>query len=70
MTENEIAKQILDAAFVVHTKFAPGLFESVYEGRDAVRSDEERISLRNVRSPCRYCTITFDLIRRSGPTWW
>ena len=31
MTENEIAKQILDAAFVVPTKLGPGLLESVYE---------------------------------------
>jgi GxxExxY protein len=31
VTENEIAKQILDAAFVVHTKLGPGLLESVYE---------------------------------------
>jgi len=31
MTENEIAKQILDAAFHVHAKLGPGLFESVYE---------------------------------------
>jgi GxxExxY protein len=31
MTENEIAKSILDAAFVVHTKLGPGVFESVYE---------------------------------------
>jgi GxxExxY protein len=31
MTENQIAKQILDRAFVVHTKLGPGLFESVYE---------------------------------------
>ena len=31
MTENEIAKQILDAAFTVHTKLGPGLLESVYE---------------------------------------
>jgi GxxExxY protein len=31
MTENEIARQILDAAFVVHTKLGPGLLESVYE---------------------------------------
>ena len=31
MTENEIARQILDAAFRVHTKLGPGLFESVYE---------------------------------------
>jgi len=31
MTENEIAKLVLDAAFVVHTKLGPGLLESVYE---------------------------------------
>jgi GxxExxY protein len=31
MTKNQIAKQILDGAFVVHTKLGPGLFESVYE---------------------------------------
>jgi len=31
MTENETAKQILDAAFLVHTKLGPGLLESVHE---------------------------------------
>ncbi len=31
MTENEIAKIILDAAFKIHKKLGPGLFESVYE---------------------------------------
>jgi len=31
MTENEIAKEILDTAFLVHTKLGPGLLESVYE---------------------------------------
>ena len=31
MTENEIAKQVLDAAFLVHTKLGAGLLESVYE---------------------------------------
>lgn len=31
MSENEIAKHILDAAFLVHTKLGPGVFESVYE---------------------------------------
>jgi len=31
MSENEIAKHILDAAFLVHTKLSPGIFESVYE---------------------------------------
>ena len=31
MTENEIATQIVDAAFKIHTTLGPGLFESVYE---------------------------------------
>lgn len=31
MTENEISKRILDAAFLVHTKLGSGLLESVYE---------------------------------------
>jgi len=43
MTENEIAKQILDAAFVVHTKLGPGLFESVYEVVMGVRAEKEKV---------------------------
>ena len=31
MRENEIAKEVVDAAFRVHTKLGPGLLESVYE---------------------------------------
>ncbi len=31
MTENEIAKEIVDTAYKVHTKLGPGLLESVYE---------------------------------------
>ena len=31
MTENEIAKIIVDVAYHVHKKLGPGLFESVYE---------------------------------------
>jgi len=31
MTENEIAKHVLDCAFLVRTKLGPGLLESVYE---------------------------------------
>ena len=31
MTENQLASQILDAAFLVHTNVGPGLLESVYE---------------------------------------
>ena len=31
MTENEIAKEIVDAAYKAHTTLGPGLLESVYE---------------------------------------
>lgn len=31
MTENEIAKVIVDCCFKVHTELGPGLLESVYE---------------------------------------
>jgi len=31
MTENEISKYILDAAFKVHTALGPGLLESAYQ---------------------------------------
>ncbi len=31
MTENEIATQVVDAAFKIHTRLGPGLLESVYQ---------------------------------------
>ena len=31
MTENEVAKHIVDVAFKIHTTYGPGLLESVYE---------------------------------------
>ena len=31
MHENDIAREIVDAAFKVHTALGPGLLESVYE---------------------------------------
>lgn len=31
MTENEIAAQVVDTAYKIHTGFGPGLLESVYE---------------------------------------
>jgi GxxExxY protein len=31
LTENEIARQFVDAAYKIHTKFGPGLLESAYE---------------------------------------
>lgn len=31
MTENEVARQIVDAAYKIHARFGPGLLESAYE---------------------------------------
>jgi GxxExxY protein len=31
VTENEVATQIVDAAYRMHTSLGPGLLESVYE---------------------------------------
>jgi GxxExxY protein len=31
MNENELSQVIVDSAFKIHTKFGPGLLESVYE---------------------------------------
>ncbi len=47
MTENEIAKQIVDAAYKIHVALGPGLLESAYE---AVLTHElEKRGLRVVR---------------------
>ena len=31
MTDNEVAKEIVDVAFKIHSSYGPGLLESVYE---------------------------------------
>jgi len=62
VTENEIATQIVDAAYKVHTTFGPGLLESVYE---AVMSEElSRRGLRVVRQqaiPLDYENVHLDI---------
>src|SRR5919197_3889853 len=61
MTENAIAKQIVDAAFRIHTALGPGLLESVY---DAVLAFElGRRGLRTTRQqpiPVLYENIRID----------
>ena len=47
MTENAIAKEIVDAAFRIHTTLGPGLLESVYDTVLAYELD--RRGLRTVR---------------------
>jgi GxxExxY protein len=31
MNENQLAREIVDAAYQIHSKLGPGLFETVYE---------------------------------------
>lgn len=66
MTENKLAKHILDVAFVVHTKLGPGLFESVYEVIMAY--ELKKIGLTAERQkpmPIVYDGIQFDAAFRS-----
>ena len=66
MTENEIAKQILDAAFVVHTKLGPGLLESVYEVVLAYELKKKGLTPeRQKPMPILYDNIQFDEAFRS-----
>jgi GxxExxY protein len=66
MTENEIAKQILDAAFRVHTKLGPGLFESVYEVVMAYELKKRGLTAdRQKAMPIIYDGIRFDEAFRS-----
>ena len=61
MTENEIARQILDAAFAVHTKLGPGLLESVYEVALAHELRKKKLSVeRQVPMPIVYDGIRFE----------
>lgn len=47
MTENEIATQIVDAAYKIHTTLGPGLLESAYEAISA--HELQKRGLRVVR---------------------
>jgi GxxExxY protein len=66
MTENEIAKQILDAAFLVHTKLGPGLLESVYEVIIAYELKKRGLTAERQKAmPIMYDDIRFDEAFRS-----
>src|SRR5437667_64978 len=66
MTENEIAKQILTAAFVVHTRLGPGLLESVYEVVLAYELEKGCLTAeRQKPMPILYDNIRFDEAFRS-----
>ena len=66
MTENEIAKQVLDAAFLVHTKLGPDLLESVYEVIIAYELKKRGLTAERQKAmPIMYDDIRFDEAFRS-----
>ena len=61
MTENEIATQVVDAAYQVHTRLGPGLFESVYEVALAHELGKRGLHVeRQVPISIQYDSIRFD----------
>jgi GxxExxY protein len=61
MTENEIAKGVVDAAYKVHTTLGPGLLESVYEIVLAHELTRRGLSVtRQVSVPIKYDSIVFN----------
>ncbi|MFC1857479.1 GxxExxY protein [Thermodesulfobacteriota bacterium] len=61
MTENEIAKHIMDAAFLIHRALGPGLLETVYEVILAKKLSETGVVVkRQVPVPIRFEELSFD----------
>jgi GxxExxY protein len=62
MTENEVAKQIVDVAFKIHTTFGPGLLESVYETIMAYELQKRGLNVRRQQAiPVVYEQVRMDL---------
>ena len=61
MTENEIAKVVVDAAYRVHVTLGPGLLESVYELALSHEMGKRGLKVeRQVSVPIEYDGIQFD----------
>jgi GxxExxY protein len=61
MTENEVAKIIVDVAFKIHTSLGPGLLESVYEAVMAHELKNRGLQVeRQVPIPFAYEGLSFD----------
>src|SRR4051812_37690366 len=61
MGENEVARQIVDAAFKTHSALGPGLFESVYERIMAYELEKRGlVVLRQHPVPVIYESIKID----------
>src|SRR2546426_8904784 len=59
MTENEIAKEVVDVAYHIHRKLGPGLMESVYEA--IMASELGRRGLKSVRQ--QPVPVVYDSVR-------
>ena len=74
MTENEVAKVIVDCAYKVHTTLGPGLLESVYEaalayelGKRGLQAERQKplpVVYENIRleEGCRADLVVSDLV--------
>jgi len=61
MTENEIAKIIVDAAYQIHVRLGPGLLESVYETVLSYELKKRRLNvMRQVPVPVIYDDLEFE----------
>lgn len=62
MTENQLSKQIVNAAYTIHTNLGPGLLESVYETTLSHELEKRGIKvLRQQALPVVYETIHMDI---------
>ena len=62
MTENQLSKQIVNAAYTIHTTLGPGLLESVYETTLTHELEKRGIKvLRQQALPVVYQTIRMDI---------
>jgi len=61
MTENEIAKRVMDAAFMIHRELGPGLLETVYEAILAKKLTDMGLAVeRQVPVSIRFEGMVFD----------
>ncbi|MGH9821227.1 MAG: GxxExxY protein [Pyrinomonadaceae bacterium] len=62
MNENELSREIVDAAFKIHTTLGPGLLESVYEAILAHELEKRGLKIVRQRAiPVVYDTVKLDL---------
>ena len=60
-TENDVAKQIVDAAYRVHTSLGPGLLESVYEVTLAYELESRGLGVRQHTVPVVYQGVRIEM---------